>query len=431
MKALGYFLTLVTCMGWVSAYGAVASKKKAETKRQGVLAGLPSTPGPHIARIKALGDGQWLKLGPPAPDPKWGHGRGRSWSHKMAYIPDAQGAIICGAGRHAYINPQGYYDDIFFYDLNAHKWIAVFPGVNTKTFGEDCKSGKYKVNADGQLVNDEVGAVPLGARSHSGQTHTYDTDARKWVYNGIAPGGVDPDWWSAKKPWFLAGKKHLKEVPDKVKNQPIYFNTVTGKFERPTGNKGRRGGGARGEVTIYLPTKKMIWTYASNTVTIGDPKTGKWTVHKKPKGAPPGSDFGACYDTKRHRIYLSSGVYRKPPGPKEGFINIYDVPTNAWLNYPNKENAVQLPSSASGMFHYDSVSDRVVIFRASKKTKTFSDYNPETQEWTAPKPLPAGMGRGCYHGFYSPEVNAHFIYIAGDSRDKGTMWVYRHKRAAK
>jgi hypothetical protein len=424
--ALHLSAALILC---VAAAGA-AEKKAAKVKRKGVLAGLPSAPGPHMARIKALGDGQWLNLGRPAPDPKWGHGRGRSWSHKMAYVPDAQGAIICGAGRHAYINPQGYYDDIFFYDLNAHKWICIFPGVNTRTFGEDCKNGKYTVNKDGQLVDKSGQAIPLGARSHSGQTHTYDTDSRKWVYNGIAPGGVDPDWWSAKRAWFTAGKKHLKVVPDKkVRNQPIYFNTVTGKFERPIGNKGRRGGGARGEVTIYLPTRKKIWTYASNTVTIGDPRTGQWKVQKKPKGAPPGSDFGACYDTKRHRIYLSSGAYRKPPGPKEGFVNIYDVATNAWLNYPNKKNAAPLPSSNGGMFHYDSVSDRVVIFRAGKKGKTVSDYNPETREWTPQKPMPAGMGRGCYHGFYSPAANAHFIYMAGDSNDKGTMWVYRHKRA--
>ncbi len=412
----------------ITSAGAAGAEPK--VRRKGVLAGLPSAPGPHIAKIKALGDGQWLNLGRPAPDPKWGHGRGRSWGHKMAYAPDAQGAFLCGAGPHAFIKPDGHYDDIFFYDLNAHRWICVFPGVNTKTFGEDCKSGKYKVNDDGQLVDKDGHAVPLGARSHSGQTHTYDTDSRKWVYNGCAPGGVDPDWWSAKKPWFLAGKKHLKEVPDKVRNQPLYFNTITGRFERPAGKKPPRGGAARGEVTIYLPTKKAIWTYGSNTVMIGDPGTGKWTVTKKPKGAPPGIDFGACYDSKRHRIYLSSGAYRPALKKDEGFVNIYDVATNTWLNYPNKKNAAPLPSSNVGMFHYDSVADRVVVFCIGKKGKTVSDYNPETRKWTPKKPMPAGMPRGCSHGFYSPEVNAHFIYIAHDGRDKGAMWVYRHKRAA-
>ena len=36
----------------------------------------------------------------------------------------------------------------------------------------------------------------------------------------------------------------------------------------------------------------------------------------------------------------------------------------------------------------------------------------------------------CWNGFYSPELNAHFFHIAGDSRDDGTIWVYRYKKIA-
>ena len=36
------------------------------------LADLPSKPGPHIEKIKALGDNEWLNLGAPAADPKGG-----------------------------------------------------------------------------------------------------------------------------------------------------------------------------------------------------------------------------------------------------------------------------------------------------------------------------------------------------------------------
>jgi hypothetical protein len=39
------------------------------------------------------------------------------------------------------------------------------------------------------------------------------------------------------------------------------------------------------------------------------------------------------------------------------------------------------------------------------------------------------LNRGCIHGSYSPEANAHFLFVAGDSRDNGAMWVYRYKRA--
>ncbi|HOX07994.1 MAG TPA: hypothetical protein PK280_16470 [Planctomycetota bacterium] len=409
--------------------GLGAEPAKLEVK--GPLAGLPSAPGPHMEKIKALGDGEWVNLGKPAPDPKWGQGRGRSWSHKMAYAPEFQGAFICGAGPHAFIKPDGHYDDIFFYDLNAHKWICIFEGVNTKTFGEDCKTGVLKVNDDGQLVDKDGNVVPLAARSHSGQTHTYDPDSHKWIYNGCAPGGIDPDWWSAKKEWYLAGAEHLKAQgkPDKVANQPLYFNTVTGKFERPAGKKPARGGGARGEATFYLPTKKAIWTYSSDAgQQIGNPVTGEWVVNKKPKGAPKGGDYGACYDTKRHRIYLSTGGEL---GKDEGYVYIYDVATDSWSNPPNKENALPLPPSNTGVLNYDSVNDRVVVFRAAEYV---ASWNPDTYEWTPKVPMPPkfpGVGYPGYHGFYSPEVNAHFVYAAADGGDNGAMWVYRLKKAAK
>ena len=94
----------------------------AAAKADNPLATLPSQPGPHIDKIKALADDTWLDLGSPAPDPKWGKSRGRAYSSKMAYAPDLNGAFHCGTGQHAYVKPDGHYmDDLFFYDANAHK----------------------------------------------------------------------------------------------------------------------------------------------------------------------------------------------------------------------------------------------------------------------------------------------------------------------
>jgi len=33
------------------------------------------------------------------------------------------------------------------------------------------------------------------------------------------------------------------------------------------------------------------------------------------------------------------------------------------------------------------------------------------------------------HGFYDPDLNAHFYFLAGDSHDNGCMPVYRYRRA--
>jgi hypothetical protein len=31
-------------------------------------------------------------------------------------------------------------------------------------------------------------------------------------------------------------------------------------------------------------------------------------------------------------------------------------------------------------------------------------------------------------GWHAPELNAYFCYFASDSRDDGSMWVYRYKK---
>src|SRR5262245_22175280 len=67
---------LVVGLGLLLAPAVFADEKPFK----GPLAEVPSKPGPHIEKIKALGDNEWLNLGSPAPDPKWGKARGRSWS---------------------------------------------------------------------------------------------------------------------------------------------------------------------------------------------------------------------------------------------------------------------------------------------------------------------------------------------------------------
>ena len=147
---------------------------------------------------------------------------------------------------------------------------------------------------------------------------------------------------------------------------------------------------------------------------------------------PQGIDFGACYDSKRDRIYVGGGAYRGPYGKDEGYLYVYDVKSNTWSNRPNKQNAMAWPGANYCCVHYDTASDRVLcIFGWCMDKRGISVYNPENDSWEAPLELPEKVvSRWCVHGFYAPEVNAHFIYTAFDSDDRGTMWVYRYKSAA-
>jgi hypothetical protein len=91
---------------------AAAGEKSART---GPLASLPTPPGPHIDKIKALADNAWIPLGAPASDPKWGKARGRSWGSVFPYAPELNAAFLCGEGIHGWYNKQTnrYMDDLW------------------------------------------------------------------------------------------------------------------------------------------------------------------------------------------------------------------------------------------------------------------------------------------------------------------------------
>ena len=428
---------LVLTLGMLFVGGAATTGPEATQAvgRSGPLAGLPSLPGPTIQKIKALGDNDWVNLGAPAPDPKWGHARGRSWSCRMPYAPDLGGAFLNGQGVHGYIKPDGrFQDDIYFYDLNAHRWICIYPGTDTKNLVENVKQGDLAVNGDGQLVDKTGQPVPFSATpGHSYQTHAYDRDAHKYIFGGGA--GIGSEQHVREQEWLKKGRELLlaQGKTDKVAGTPYFFNAVTGKFERYA-----QAGAARTPhgVLFYLPSRKALWVYtgggAGSETWLGDTTTHRWSKVATKGPPPPGSnDLGACYDSKRDRLYLGRGPYGPPQQPNEGHVFMYDVKTNTWSNPPNKPNAIALPATNYGVVNYDAVADRVIVVGHWEGKGGVSAYDPETGAWESPPPPPAAFlaDQGCVHGFYSAEVNAHFFYLAGDSDDRGTMWAYRFKRS--
>src|SRR5262249_21235838 len=116
----------------------------------GPLKGLPSTAGAHGARIQAMGDNTWLALGKPDPDPTWGSAPGRSWCCTMPFVPGLRGAFLYGEGRHGFTKPDGrYMDDCWFYDLNAHRWVCIYPGTPVKEPGLQRNADGFPTGKDG------------------------------------------------------------------------------------------------------------------------------------------------------------------------------------------------------------------------------------------------------------------------------------------
>src|SRR5262245_57009038 len=201
-----------------SAIGARAEKEKGP----GPLADLPSKPGAHVETIKALGDNEWLDLGAPKADPKWGKARGRSWCAPMAHAPDLDGGFLYGEGVHGYTKPDGHYmDDLWFYDANSQRWVCVYPGYDTRNPLE------LTVNADGFEATKAGEPIPIAAPGHGYGMSTYDPDARRF-----ASLPASADYWGPAMP---KRKEFLKENGKKLNTthaSPWFYDVAAARWER-------------------------------------------------------------------------------------------------------------------------------------------------------------------------------------------------------
>ena len=96
-----WILVVTACAGWLSASTASAAEPGKPSRKE-PLATLSSPAGETIAKLKALGNNQWLMLGAPAGNPKWCRARGRSWSCTMPFAADLHGAFLFGEDVHGW-----------------------------------------------------------------------------------------------------------------------------------------------------------------------------------------------------------------------------------------------------------------------------------------------------------------------------------------
>jgi hypothetical protein len=414
--------------------GAVAPQSTSPLANVANLAPAPSPPGPHIAKIKALGDNEWLKLGSPAADPKWGKPRGRSWGAKMPAAPNLRGGFLSGRGPHGYIKPDGpdagyMDDDYWFYDINAHRWICIYPGTNTKTFTQQVKNGQIKV-VNGQVVDEGGQPIPLGVLIHAWGQVTYNPDQSKFVFQSRWNGGT-----YLIPPPVLEGLELLKAQGNNgTLGSPWFYDPVTGRFERYpiTGVLPEDGGEPATNQFLYVDSKKQYFLGGRYSTAFFDPVARKWTEVATKGQRPQGIDNAAYYDPKRDRIYLGGGPY-VPAGTTAGDnFFIYDVKTATWSRpYPQGNFPVYFGSNGA-FFNYDFTNDVAVLL--SNWGQQIYIYNPSANTWVQlPSSMPAELVNTINsgvsaNGFYDPVLNAFFLHYATDGEANGTMWVYRYKK---
>lgn len=428
--ALAAAILLFTCAaspGPVAARAIGPDGKPGEpVNRSGPLSQLPSRGGDHVAAVNAMGDDTWLDLGKPAPDPKWGTPRGRSWTATMAYAPELRAAFLFGEGVHGWWDEQTgrYMDDLWAYDLNAHRWVCVYPGA-------DVKQLDLSLNEHGVEVTKDTGEpIPVAQMVHGYEGTAYDTDRRRFMFMPC-PG----DYWGPA----LGGRRlaWLKQKSNaRAKDcSPWFYDTHIGKWERRATNAPGPDGGF-GDVLLYVPTlKKTFLRTAGTDVWWYDASANRWTK-AAPKGPSPpfGIDTTACYDSKRDRIYVGGGEYPVAEGPNA--LWVYDVKSDTWID-PQPEGQCCGGSNSfntnKAVMTYDRANDVVVLnlHTAAEDGKSRTGiwvYHPQTNAWEAqPRPFPEGTAWKEVNGFYDPELNVHVYHHAGDSEPDGSIQVYRWK----
>jgi hypothetical protein len=415
--------SILICSHFATAAQPATADPTTNPARAGPLAGLPSPSGDHVAKIQAMPADGWLDLGPPAPDPRWGSARGRAWGAHMAYAPDLHAAFLFGEGVHGWWDRESgrYMDDLWAYDVPAHRWVCVYPG-------SDVKNLHLKLNEHGIEVNDVREPTPVAQMVHGYQGTTYDTDRHAFMFMPCSGGYWDKAMGDRRMAWL--GKKSNEVARD---CSPWIYDTRTGRWDRrPTGAPAPRGG--FGDVLMYVPPLKRVFLRTAGTdVWWYDPAKNQWSK-VSPKGPPPpfGIDPTACYDTRRDRIYVGGGSY--PVAEGRSALWAYDVRADTWIDLNPAGQCCGGSNSYNSniaTMTYDRANDVVVLnlHKGEKGGRTgIWVYDPAANAWAdGPRPFPPGMTWKQVNAFYDPELNVHVYHSAGDSQLGGMIRVYRWK----
>lgn len=383
---------------------------------------LPSPAGAHIARLKQLEPGTWLNLGSPAPDPVWGKARGRSWTTNMAFAPSLEGALLYGEGTHGWYNRANgrYMDDLWLYDVMAHRWINVHPGTDVRN------PPQLTVNSDGFVAFENGSPIPIGTMVHGYQMTTWDSH-RKWHLSMPNPG----TYFRKTLPSVADFLDRNRDRLNSRRASPWIYDTTRDRWRRHA-TKGRSPPSGYGDTLIYIPSLRKSFFYHKRDVWFYDADRNDWQRANPLGPRPPfGIDATACHDPLRNRIYIGGGSYPVAKGPNAFWI--YDLEANRWID-PKPRGSPGGNSYATdyAMMHCDLANDVVLIVRHKGDNRGVFAYSPGRNEWqsvsrTLPREWTAGWWTGGSSGFYHPRLNVHLFHVAADSRDNGVILAYRYQ----
>lgn len=399
------------------------------TPSVGPLTGLPSAGGAHLAALQSLGDDAWLDLGVPAADPTYGLATGRGYTPRLAPADHLGGAFFTGEGRHGYVIPttNRYVDDVWFYDLNAHRWICVKPGSHTPTLNLRLNPDRFEVDANNDVI-------PVAQLGHGYELVTYDEDRRAFLMLA-APNTYWQNAMPQRVSWLGS-----PSLPASQSASPWLFETATGKWRRkpPGSPRPSFNVAGRGMIAHYVERERAVWCWDSNSprmVWYFDSTGYTWRNLFLPDGPAVAGNGVSCIDRERGRIY-----YFAVDAARTAFrLWYYDVASAEWVD----TQATGMPAlagrsiyvSSYGGLTFDETSRKVVVRlpQSGHYYPSFYAFDPATGAFEASPRVPPTAFQplfrwGSVNAFYARDLNAHVFHIASEGNSTGRFLAYRLAR---
>ncbi|MGB0629143.1 MAG: hypothetical protein ACPGRZ_00480 [Alphaproteobacteria bacterium] len=378
---------------------------------------LPSPAGKTVQQIRDLAPGRWLDLGRPAPDAEWGYARGRAWTAKMAYSKALGGAFLFGEGVHGWHNRANgrYMDGLWLYDVNAHRWVNLYPGTDTR------RPPRLTVTRDGFEGVSADRPVPIATMVHGYQMTAWDP--RRQLFHAMPNlhGYVANALPSVAR--FRSENKHRL---NKRAASPWMFDPWNRRWHRlRTAGPSPRSG--YGHVLAYLPNSDRLFHYDAKRVAYYLPDRNTWTYPAVSGPRPPfGIDPTACHDPQRDRMYIGGGSYPVAKGSNAFWI--YDTKNDHWIDpAPTGSPGGNSFNTNIAVMTCETRNDRVLVFRHAQGRRGVYIFDAAKNAWRpTPVDLPDTFAPNrVVNGFYHPELNVHLLHVSRDSEPDGRIFVFR------
>jgi hypothetical protein len=429
-----------------------------------ILKGLGEGECRYLPAMKTAGEGMekvrgFKKRGPDV----------RDYGNKLAYAPDRETAMYCGANH----GTPHRINDASEYHLGSNTWhLLCPPGTDARRLrgfqnkakklqkavaaGKDVEKNKAELAKIRERIKAWYAGVTvkdgyLQDRANGGPIqpwHTWDGLCYDQVAKCMMWAVLDTDVTEAKRRVQVGKTRAYARItgqdPEKLVAQlkpssSMYmFDPAKGRWRRQMG-KGpfpfMRGMG--GSLNYIPDVKKTIWYCAAQNVTPNDfamwaydAGTNTWKDLKPNGGKSIRSLVFGSKQAPTGEVQMAySSKHKKLVAVSKAGTWAYDIAGNAWKKMCEEEE--NKAHDARTVFVYDDNADVFLLLNAPDpwgSKRVLRAYDLADNKWTTVTPKGTMFVRRKYcgnAGYYDPRHNVFVVY---GSTEK--IWVYRHKKTA-